>query len=364
MEKVRRKNGFKYREKIRINGKLILGPWMDRKTDAKKWRTQKESERDRLKVYGVEVDFAKTFKEFKDEWLEKKKGQARRTYDSYHSTTEKYLSPRFGPIRLVDISRNSAEQLKSDLLSQGEIGITRINFILRVFKSIIGDAVKSGYLLDSKIKNVDFLPSQRRSLTYWTPDEARQFLASNRNSDLYYLYLIALNTGLRKGELCGLCWDKVDFLSGLIEISRTMERYGLKNETKSKKIRYVPMNESTREALISLHQKRTDSPFVFLRSDGKPIDYGHLQYRVFNRDVVRSGVKMIRFHDLRTTYASSFVTQGGDIFALSKILGHSSVKITEDRYAFLSQNYLLKNASKMEINLQTRTEPALKLLKS
>ena len=81
-----------------------------------------------------------------------------------------------------------------------------------------------------------------------------------------------------------------------------------------------------------------DSRFAY--KDGTLPDVPHLSDRYFKRAIKRAGVPEIRFHDLRTTYASNFVMSGGDIFVLSKLLGHTSVKMTAEKYAALHPQFM------------------------
>ena len=74
--------------------------------------------------------------------------------------------------------------------------------------------------------------------------------------------------------------------------------------------------------------------------NGEEFNIRHISDRLFKKDIERAGVKRIRFHDLRTTYACNFMMSGGNIYDLSKILGHSSVDMTTKKYAFLSADYL------------------------
>ena len=132
----------------------------------------------------------------------------------------------------------------------------------------------------------------------------------------FLLYLLAINTGMRRGELCGLKWDQVNFTAGLIEVLGNLTRYGL-GTTKTNLIRYVPMNLRVRQYLEREFKNRR-SDFVLSRNDGLPLRTAHI-YREFSKATKEASVRQIKFHDLRHTFASQFMMKGGNIYDLQKI---------------------------------------------
>ena len=97
--------------------------------------------------------------------------------------------------------------------------------------------------------------------------------------------------------------------------------------------------------LKSLRKEKRNLEYVFCDKRGKQVKFMHLTERHFKKACERAEVKRIRFHDLRTTFASNYVMNGGDIFTLSKILGHSSVEMTQKRYAHLHSSFMKKESN-------------------
>ena len=341
MEKVKRKSGFKFREKIYMNGKTVLSPFFTRKHDAKLWKREKLAERDRLNALGINYIADITLQQYIETFLLNKSGLAKRTIDCYKSSINLYILPLLGHMKLSKLRLQNGEDIKLHLVKKG-LSAVRTNNILNVLKIICKEAVRSENLLKSPFDNLKFVPKQDRDLTYWLPREISSFLRVTVNDELALLYLIALNTGLRKGELCGLCWDCINFDTRQITIKRTMDRYGLKERTKSNKIRVVPMNDTVYTALYNQSLQKKNLEYVFVSNKGHALDYQHISYRHFNKSIEKAKVRKIRFHDLRTTFASNYCMSGGDIYALSKILGHSSVDITQQTYAHLHPNFMEK----------------------
>ena len=121
---------------------------------------------------------------------------------------------------------------------------------------------------------------------------------------------------------------------------------GSQETTKTGQIRHVPINKSAFEALKRLRDEKRSLDYVLVDRSGRAPDIQHVCDRLFKNAIERGGVKTIRFHDLRATFAANFMMKGGNIYTLSKILGHSSVDMTAKKYAHLHPQYL-KEASEI-----------------
>jgi len=139
---------------------------------------------------------------------------------------------------------------------------------------------------------------------------------------------LALHTGMRRGEMLGLEWSRVDFQAGLVYLEGT--------HTKSRKRRSIPLNSEARSALISRASYRAkhcpDSPWVFCNAKGERIASVK---NSFTSACERAGITDFRVHDLRHTCAAWLVSAGVALPAVRDLLGHSTVKVTE-RYAHLA----------------------------
>jgi len=340
MEKLTRNHGHVYRVKIYIHGKPITKIFK-RKGDAETWKHKKQIEKEQSEAFGIYTQADITLQEFSKIWIENKSGLARRSLDSYGPIFTKYLIPLFGHLSLKAIRISHGHALISHL-KKLNLGNVRVNFCIRHFKQVLNDAVKWEYLIKNPLYNLEKLKEDPRSETYWLKNEISQFLTANQDHEFYELFLVALNTGLRRSELMGLQWNKVDFQNEQIEISSIRDRYGLKNTTKTGKIRYVPANKTTLEALLQLRKENRSMDYVFVHRNGKLPDITHITARIFFKAIENASVKKIRFHDLRTSFAANFCMSGGDIYTLSKILGHSSIEMTSKKYAHLHQSYMKK----------------------
>jgi integrase len=160
------------------------------------------------------------------------------------------------------------------------------------------------------------------------PDaEARLLDACRKSSQksLTSIVTMALETGMRKGELLGLTWDRVDMSRGVIRLE----------VTKSGKRREVPMRQGVYDLLAAFPEPREGHVF----SDRN--------LRPFEEAVAEAKVDDFTFHDCRHHFASWFVMRGGRLEALQKILGHATLAMTM-RYAHLSPDFLRSEIAKTE----------------
>lgn len=341
METVNRKNGIKYREMIWIDGQPLKSPCFARKTDAIKWKAEKISNQDITGTHsGFNQQNAKiTLNEFTSKWLEEKRPYlTNKTYFSYEMRLRVHILPILGNLKMKDISLNHYNNLLNNLLNKKNAK-SGINIILMVFKSIMKDARKKKIIQNNPLEGIAKLKTSDPVERYWSRLEVGQFLRANFNHPLYPLFLVAANTGMRLGELAGLCWDRIDFVSNLITITRSRDRFGLHEHTKTNTKRFVPMNPEVREILTILLKKQLNLKFVFAKDAGTPINVQHV-YRHFHNAQKKAGfTEMLPFHGLRHTFSSQFMMSGKSIWDLQKILGHSSVKMT-NRYAHFAPSHL------------------------
>jgi len=158
-------------------------------------------------------------------------------------------------------------------------------------------------------------------------EEERKLLDSSPEY-LQNIINVALNTAMREGEILGLQWEWIDFKENIIQLPQT--------NTKSKKILKVPINEKVRKILLKLKLKTGGYKYVFESPvvPNKNISY---IYRSFKTACRKANIDKVTFHDLRHTSATRLVEAGVPLHTVSKLLGHSSVTVTE-RYSHPEQS--------------------------
>lgn len=332
--------------------------------------------------------YYKTFKTMKEAhaWLEKEKAKKRRgeyvdtsgniTIKKYFAYYIKSISPRLqersiiaykgdvrnhivpllGKKKLRDIVYNDGLNLQSFMLEKGLSNKT-VNKVVALLKQGLEAASSSRgkrrELERNPLKGLQELPIQQRQITYWEAEQARNFLANVVNDHNRDIFALAINGGFRLGEIAALQCKKVDFTNNVVTISNSLVRKtggGFRlGPTKNKLTRHFPMNQVVREILEKACKGKKANDFLFLNEKGGHVDVNHFCERRFRPTQERAGTeKNIRFHDLRHSYASIFVMNGGEMPALQKMMGHKDRNST-DIYAHLSPRYLQGAASMVEI---------------
>lgn len=229
----------------------------------------------------------------------------------------KSFLPHFGGMLLSKITPKHIENFKRKRLNEDKVQPSTINRDLAILKHMFNIAKKlRDYDGKNPVEEVKFFQERQCEMRILDKEEINQ-LINVSNDYLRPIILIALNTGMRQGELFNLRWNDVDFI----------EHYIFIKETKSGFARKVPMNSLVTATLKNINR---ESEFVFCNPKTK----GRLKSvaRSFKTACKKTGVPDLRFHDLRHTAATYMVTRGTDLVTVSKILGHSDIKMTM-RYA-------------------------------
>ena len=264
------------------------------------------------------------FKELAEKYLE----YSRATKRSHRrdTTSMKHLLQFFGGYRLNQINSHMIEQYKIDrrreIMAQDkymgrdsrDVPMATINRELACLGHMFTMAIKWEKAEHNPVKGVKFFKEENLTQKLLTNDQVTALLA-NCTDYLKGIILIALNTGMRLGEILNLTWGQVDLRQGYITVVKT----------KSGKQRKIPIN---RAAYDALKNRSKDSIFVF-NQDGKP--YGSVK-KGFKGALKRAGIGYCRFHDLRHTFATRLVLANVSLPVVKELLGHASIETTM-RYA-------------------------------
>lgn len=154
--------------------------------------------------------------------------------------------------------------------------------------------------------------------------------------EYYDLVLLLVRAGLRIGEAVALKWGDINFGQRFITVQRNFTRGRIETTTKNGKNRKVDMTHQ----LVAVLQKRKlrlqkETTYVFQSKGEKPIDPSNWRDRVFNPMLKLSGLRRVRVHDLRHSYASLLIQGSKDMHYAKEQLGHSSIKVTIDIYGHI-----------------------------
>ena len=269
-----------------------------------------------------------------------------------------FIVPRIGHLTLRKLNPQSIAKFYADLMSEGRINLNRKNStpelsnkyvrnIAGTLTRALSDAVTWGLLPANPCADAKLPKRVKPELNTLGGDQIAQFInaATQRKDPNLALWLLVFTTGMRRGELAGLRWRDVDFLTGSVTIAQTRSVVGGQTiiETPKTKAGYrtIALDTITINALAKVKDDQEQaatmvgywaSELVFTDLDGRIPSPNRLLKR-FRKALELSGLPKIRLHDARHSYAAYALEQGVSVHIVSPRIGHSSPSFTWDTYA-------------------------------
>jgi len=221
----------------------------------------------------------------------------------------KHLTEFFGDMRIIDIAPNLIEKYK--IQRSQKVTPSTVNRELACLKTAFNKAIEAGKCRSNPVKKVKLFREN--------PPKLRT-LIDNCDPQIKPIVILALHTGMRKGEIFPLKWEDIDWNNKVIWLGKT----------KSGKTAYIPMDNTVIEELktIASHKK---NPYIFAKGNGH---YKESRKR-FAKALQGSGIKDCSFHTLRHTFASHLVMAGVDLATVRELMRHRTYQMTL-RYSHLA----------------------------
>lgn len=289
----------------------------------------------------------------------------------YTTYLESDILPVLGSKRLVKLTRNDVANFIDGLRDAGR-GATTVRRIHATLSSGLTAAVKRG-LMDANPAGLAELPdADHDKVSVWGREDTLRFLDAAHEHRLGDLFEVAIMTGLRRGELCGLKWEDVDLVAGRITVRRNLVQVGSevvegepKTDAGARSVgipahvvdllaKLKDRQDAEREAWAEAYQ---DSGRVFTYEDGRQLRPGYPS-KVLEVLVKRLGLPPMRFHDLRHLFASIQLDAGTPMAMVSKLMGHSTIAITADLYSHLMDDAAARAAEAAASWLRPSPAPA------
>ena len=299
------------------------------------------------------------FKQVAKDWIEYKKPNLRHsTWSVYEGHTRNHFED-FNPIKINRITTANVEKWIFTRHKEG-MNLSTIKKILVSLGQIMAYAVRHGYIDYNPVRDAERPrgngKSEESKIRVLPPAEINAFLDAEKDMKYRTLFMLAVFSGARQGELLGLKWSDVKWEDNQIHIQRTFNKgnwYDVKTAASNRKIDIGP------SMIAKLKEWKLASPpnahdLVFPNKAGKPIDHNNLIKWHFYPCLEKAGLPKIRFHDLRHTYASLLIEQGENIKYIQSQLGHSSPTVTLNVYAHLMKPTNQEAASKLENKILNR----------
>ena len=287
------------------------------------------------------------------------------TYAGYKVNVEKHLIPTLGKIRLDQLTPEHVQSMINSRIAGG-FSTKTTAYVHQVLRTALSLAVRWEMVSRNVAKLVDKPRIERKPINPLTPDEARRFLHAIRGHRLEALFSVALALGLRQGEALGLKWEDVDFATGTLRISSQLQRVDghltlvPPKTAMSRRTLVMPrlIVESLRE-----HEKRQlseklwagtnwkETGLVFTNRTGGPTQARRV-IEQFHRALDETGMRRIRFHDLRHSCATLLLVQGVSPRVVMEVLGHSEIALTMNAYSHVVPELQRDAAQRMQAILE------------
>lgn len=281
-----------------------------------------------------------TFSDWVKYWLKAIKNEIKpSTYTSYSTKLIHHILPVFGDYRVCGIQKKQVEQWLNML--KEKLSISSIHAIYRVFRSCLNYAVKQSVIHINPCVGVQLPKQQANTVQSLTKQEQKRIEQEAKQNKFGLPVLIALETGMRIGEISGLKWEDIDFSEEIIQVKRTLQRIQVSTETAGKKtqlveltpksshsVRMIPLSNKMSQHLQEI-KKNAQCDYVLGRN--KALEPRVINYH-FKQICNRAGLPSFHFHALRHTFATRCLENGVTVATISDLLGHSSIKMTLDTY--------------------------------
>ena len=290
-----------------------------------------------------------------------------KTYEGY-AYTAGLIKPSLGKVPLDKLTPQHVQKLLNELLERGGaagegLSPRTVQYVRATLRRALGQALKWGLVTRNVATLVEPPKSRRAEVQFLTEQEARALLAAAKGDRLEALYAVALTLGLRQGELLGLRWEDLDLDRGVLRVRQQLQHMkreqpilkGLKTRA-SRRDLDLPARLVLHLRAHRARQRREiegkgdawrEHGLVFPSAVGTPMTPRNLVRRY--QDLLgRAGLPARRFHDLRHTAASLMFERGLEATTVQRVLGHSSITITNDTYLHLMPRAKRRSAEVMD----------------
>lgn len=295
---------------------------------------------------------------------------APKTHEGYSYIIHQHIIPDIGSITLDKLKPIHIQNYYTKKITEGRKdgkgGLSHQSVLHhhRLLHKALEQAVKWQIIAINPAKAVTPPKPQKAQINVLDRDGVRKLLEGAKGKYFYESVFLAINTGMRRGEIFGLRWGDIDFENKTISVRQTLQRIKgkgliLRKTTKTNgSRRSIAVTDAVLDMFkwIKTKQKRNklklgpvyqDNDLVFANEDGTPINIDYVS-REFGRLVKRLDIPYVSFHDLRHTHATLLLQQGEHPKIVSERLGHSSISITMDTYSHVMPNMQKEAARKLD----------------
>ncbi len=299
------------------------------------------------------------------------------TKERYEGLYRKYIKDSYiSDINIKDITQTDIQRYYNNLLKK-DTSVSTIKQLNKIIAPSIRYAYNNNLIIKDFTKGI-ILPAEKEEnkiknlekINPFTFKEQQIFIKAIKGHEYEMLFLTAINTGMRQGELLALTWNDVDLINNTISVNKTAKYIAPVDEDGRGKgemtvqtpktmssIRTIPMPVFLRDKLkqykIEQSKKRlrlanmyNNKSLVFCNTEGKYLDSSRIR-KVYKKILIDNDLKVRKFHDLRHTFATRLFELGESPKKVQTILGHSNISTTLDIYTHVLEDTKESISSKL-----------------
>ena len=249
------------------------------------------------------------------------------TYIGYKGLLSKWVTPYWGQKELKDFTKSDVHTLIFETIEEDKMSLHSRQTVLKMIKRIFQMAVEEGILNRNPCVGICVrVPEVEQKV--FTSNEAEIFLREAKicNHDFYPIWVLALMTGMRSGELFALEWTDIDFDGKIIRVNKQWTKKNGLGSPKARKNRIVPISDELSDFLKERKLLAgQDSKYVLPHLK----EWEHSEQSMVTREFCAAvGITPIKFHDLRATFITNLLSRGVSLARVMSIVGHSQLKTT------------------------------------
>ncbi|USK34981.1 site-specific integrase [Bacillus sp. F19] len=294
------------------------------------------------------------FKDYIHIWLHTYKYEVQMaSFELGETIVRVHLIPYFQSTPLEKITSYDIDQLYAQKLDNGLANAT-VKRIHNLLSKALQKAVKWGLLKNNPAKDASPPSIHKKRKQIWTVEEVKAFLKVCEQENALVPFLLAIFTGMRRGEILALKWKYIDLIKGVIHVEESLtrtKRNGLlvKVVKTSHSERDVYLSASIRDSLIQYRQQQGTNHLglVIQSKNGTYLEPRNL-LRKFQALTKKANVPKIPFHNLRHTHATILMRMGENPKVVSERLGHARVGITLDIYSHTNEEMQKNTADRFD----------------
>ena len=286
------------------------------------------------------------------------------TFERYEQISRLHLKPAVGRVKLKALTPAHVRSLYREKLDAGASPRT-VRYVHTTLHKALKQAIADGLISRNATEAVKPPQLTKEEMHLLGADEVKVFLETARQTGdrLEALYVLAIHTGLRQGELLGLKWEDADMETGTLQVRRTLSitKGGPVLSTPKTKgsSRSVQLTRTALEALRNHRERQAEERLrlgslwsekgvIFASETGGFLDRRYITTHRFKPLLKQAGLPSVRFHDLRHTCATLLLGRNVNPKIVSEMLGHSTIAITLDTYSHVLPNMRDQAAREME----------------